>query len=261
MDERLIVLRIEYDGTAYSGWQKQKNGLGIQQILEQAIEKITGAPIEITGAGRTDAGVHAKGQIAHFRCSRFSVPDQKIIQAINTRLPKDIRVNAYCTDASPDFHSTRDAFYREYSYTITRKPDCFHARFRTPVLYPFSVDNLFGSSAFFLGEFDFTSFSKNNPSTRHYICRVSKCEWHEIEKDNVYKLIIGADRFVYSMVRSIAGTMLDYARGACSAQDIEFRLRQPGRNNTKRRPVADARGLILENILYPEKCGLILHEH
>ena len=108
------VLKVEYDGTNYSGWQRQNNGNSVQQEIEEALKKLTGHEIHVLGSGRTDAGVHARGQIAHFKSTNeiFSVPEDKIIRAINSRLPKDIRIVGHCIPLC-NFHCTRDAVYRE----------------------------------------------------------------------------------------------------------------------------------------------------
>ena len=232
-----IVFSIEYNGTQYSGWQKQQNGKSIQGIIEEALCSITSLPLSIIGSGRTDAGVHAKSQIAHTKLdpSDISIPIDKLQKALNSKLPKDIRINGLCTTTS-DFHCTKHAMYREYSYTISTKESVFDKDFTTYIKY---------------------SFSKNNPSTSSYVCDVSVCEWKQLKHMNYYRLHIGANRFVYAMVRSLTGTMIDYARGIITKEDILYRLENPSRNpSIKRSAIAPASGLVLEKIIYPELFGI-----
>jgi len=253
-----IVFSIEYNGTQYSGWQKQLNGKSIQGTLEEALCSIISLPLSIIGSGRTDAGVHAKAQIAHttLDLSDITIPIDKLQKALNSKLPKDIRINGLCTTIS-DFHCTKHAVYREYSYTISTKESVFDKDFTTYIKYPLNVDKLFEIGNIFLGTHDFTSFSKNNPSTNSYVCDVSLCEWKSMKNTNYYRLSIGANRFVYAMVRSLTGTMIDYARGIISKEDILFKLENPSRNpSIKRSAIAPASGLVLEKIIYPEFYGI-----
>ena len=261
LDRIAHVIKVEYDGTNYAGWQRQKNGLSIQHCIEQALLRLTGHSINILGAGRTDAGVHARGQIAHFKTTSeiFSVPNNKVIKALNSRLPKDIRITGHCT-AESTFHSTKDAIYREYSYTLTTKESVFDRHFATFYPYPFDVITLLESGMIFLGEHDFTSYSKKNPSTLSYICNVQQCNWVQ-NQDSTFVLTIGANRFVYGMVRSIVGAMLEYARGTFTKQEIQDYLASPMRlTDKKRAPLAPPEGLVLEKVYYPDKCKIIFHD-
>ena len=260
MSNRIIhVLKVEYDGTNYSGWQRQTNGNSVQQSIEEALKKLTGHEIHVLGSGRTDAGVHARGQIAHFKTpiEMFSVPEDKIIRAINSRLPKDIRILGHCIPQG-DFHCTRDAIYREYSYTMTCIEHVFNRYFSTYYPYPLDEEKLLASGDLFIGEHDFTSFSKHNPSTISYICNVALCEWKYTDSGE-FILHIGANRFVYAMVRSLVGAMMEYARGSMTKEDIIHLLNVPQRNpNIKRAPVAEPQGLVLEQVKYPEQYGIRL---
>lgn len=257
MSERIThVLKVEYDGTHYAGWQRQSNGMSVQQTIEDALKKLTGNEIPIIGSGRTDAGVHARGQVAHFKVpiEIFSIPHDKIVRAINSRLPKDIRVLEHSIPQG-DFHCTRDAMYREYSYAVSQVEHVFQRYFTTYYPYPLDESRLLSSGSIFFGEHDFTSFSKNNPSTKSYVCNVTKCEWRK--SGDIFILHIGANRFVYAMVRSIVGAMLEYARGTISKEELIRLLNHPTRNALmKRTPVAEPQGLVLEKVLYPEHFGI-----
>ena len=129
-----IVLKIEYDGTNFGGWQVQKNARTVQDVIEKALEKICGYSLSVTGAGRTDAGVHARGQIAHSRLKfKFPIPERKITQVLNSKLPEDIRIKA-ASILNFDFHSRYDAKAREYSYTITNVDSVFENKFKTLII-------------------------------------------------------------------------------------------------------------------------------
>ena len=146
-----IVFSIEYNGTQYSGWQKQLNGKSIQGTLQDALCSIISLPLSIIGSGRTDAGVHAKAQIAHttLDLSDITIPIDKLQKALNSKLPKDIRINGLCTTIS-DFHCTKHAVYREYSYTISTKESVFDKDFTTYIKYPLDEDKLFEIGNVFL---------------------------------------------------------------------------------------------------------------
>jgi tRNA pseudouridine38-40 synthase len=207
---RTLVLVIEYDGTDFSGWQIQPNARTVQESIEQALIKLTGQNLRIIGAGRTDAGVHARGQVAHSIINEeFTIPIHKIAIAINSVLPKDIRI-AKANLLNKKFHARFDAIAREYSYTLSTKESVFTRHFSTYFKYPIDFQKLSEVCEVFIGKYDYTTFSKFNSSTHSYICNVEKCYWEELDKSR-YRLHIKADRFVYGMVRALTGTMLEFA--------------------------------------------------
>ncbi len=245
-----IAIQIEYDGTRYSGWQIQCNSLTIQGELENALFEITGAHISITGAGRTDAGVHSVGQVASFAaCEGFSIPIDKLCIAINSKLPNDIRVvNAAFV---PNFFNARfDAIAREYVYLLTTSKSVFTRNYQGFVKYPLEPELLLRSGEYFLGKHNFTGFSKHNDSTSNYNCDVKHCSWSQLDV-NCFKLLIKADRFVYAMVRSIVGSMIAFARCKITEQDIIEQLQRAERKPLA--PLAPPEGLYLNKVYYPNK--------
>lgn len=248
--KRTIVFLIEYDGTNYSGWQRQKNSNSIQETIERAIETVSGKKAFVIGAGRTDAGVHAVGQVAHARIDEtFPIPERKIVSAINSALPLDIRIlDAKVT--TEQFHSTKDAIAREYSYLVTTENSVFLRNYA--FFFPFEMDleKLNKASKIFVGEYDFSPFAKKNPSTKNYVCCIEKSEWIQISS-NLFCFTIKANRFVYGLVRSLVGVILDCMRGRRTIAEVENALRT-GRKEFPS-PLAKAKGLYLTNVYYPSE--------
>lgn len=250
-----LILKIEYNGSRYAGWQRQKNAVSVQSEIEKALFIISGQTLNVVGAGRTDAGVHARGQIAHVRLENpLTIPSEKLCAALNSQLKSDIRIKrAAIVDF--EFNSRFDAAAREYSYSLTAADSVFHRDFIAHYKYPFSCDRLIDSADLFLGQHDFTTFSKHNPDTNGTICDVKECRWQIIDDDfskiTICRLKIVADRFIYGMVRSLVGAMLDAARGKICKDDLSLFLSKCDRNLAS--PLAAANGLILEKIYYPEK--------
>jgi tRNA pseudouridine38-40 synthase len=239
-----LKLTIEYDGTDFVGWQSQINGRAVQDELEKALKQILNEEVHVTGAGRTDAGVHARGQVANFTTSS-SLPTAKVHAALNGVLPEDICIHSV-DEVPPTFHARFDATRREYSYTI---------RFHTPVLerrtawyvkYPVSLELFHAVAPLILGKHDFTSFCKHESEVENRVCVVARSEWEETPGGIVYH--VAGDRFVHGMVRSLVGTMVDIARGHFPPDAF------PGVLEKKDRRVAGtaapARGLVLERVTY-----------
>lgn len=245
-----LVLKIEYDGTNYGGWQIQPNSPTIQQKIEKALNKLTDLYLRVNGAGRTDAGVHGREQAAHCEIDDdFPVPEEKIPKALNTNLPKDIRIeDARIIDFN--FHARFDAIAREYTYNIIDKDSVFKNRFAAFFKYPFEPEILYETTEIFVGRHDFTTFSKYNPDYDQYFCNVEYCEWSHPE-ENLYSLRIKANRFVYGMIRLIAGAMYDAARGKRTIDDLKQVFKK--RDRSLASPMAPPQGLILEKIYYPKE--------
>ncbi len=245
-----IVLKIEYDGTRYAGWQRQKNAESVQNTIEQALKSLTGLNLSVIGAGRTDAGVHALWQVAHSRLPKMiNIPEEKLAKAINYYLPEDIRIiKSRVIDYQ--FHSTKDALAREYHYFIHLVDRPLLRHFSTLIKPKIDVSLLMESAKIFLGKKDFTTFSKLNKETKDYVCNVQLCQWSQIDSDR-FNLLIKADRFVYGMVRGIVGAMIEVAREKIYMEEINSALEQKNRNFCC--PMAPAKGLILTRVYYPEE--------
>lgn len=249
-----LLLRLEYDGTNFAGWQQQVNTRTVQGELETAFLKAYGVPLGVIGAGRTDTGVHARGQVAHVygKEGAHQIPDDKILIAINSRLPKDIRLRDVIIRETP-VHARFDAIAREYSYTITTEESVFKRFYAWTPRFPFDKELLKSAGEIFKGAHDFTTFSKNNTETKHYRCNVTHCEWAEIDSKTL-RLKIRADRFVYGMVRALTGAMMDVARGRRTPEELQKYLLLKDRLLSS--PLAPPEGLVLEKITYPAELNL-----
>jgi len=243
---RTIKLTISYDGTVYNGWQLQPNGRTIQGEVEKAIEKVYGKHHRLHGASRTDAGVHAKAQIAHFR-SDLSIPFKKIPIALTSVLPEDIAV----TKAEPvddDFHArfdTRSKIYR-YSILISRYRDPLREKYLWRIPYELDVAKMRREACVLLGRHDFKSFQARDKKERSSVRTVSKLSISR--KGPLISLVIEADGFLYNMVRTIVGTLVDTGRGYLPVGSMKKILKSKDR--TKAGPTAPAKGLILVKIKY-----------
>ncbi len=245
---RRIVLDLSFDGTNFNGWQIQKTGRTIQQVLENALSQMAKEKINITGSGRTDSGVHAIQQIAHFDYKGNMKPEQ-INLALHAILPDDIRVNKVI-EVGNDFHARFDAFRRTYNYHIAKKRTPFNRLYKS--WYPkiaFETDYLREACTYFLGEHDFSSFAKPNPDLKHYRCTLEKLEL--IETDDSYIFEISANRFLHNMVRRIVGCMLTLMHKRINPGKISEFLNNPQHNQVLV-PTAQPQGLFLVKVEYPE---------
>jgi tRNA pseudouridine38-40 synthase len=245
--DRTLALLIEYDGADYAGWQNQPNGVAVQQVVEDAVAETFGERLAVVGSGRTDAGVHARGQVAHLRLSDTSntIPLEKVAIALNTRLPYDVRIRA-ATPVPPTFHATRDPVWREYVYFIATEPTVFTRHFAWHPDLPYNSDVLDTAAAEFQGRFDFTTFSKHNPDTESYVCDLQICR---VERwPDRYVVRLRADRFVYGMCRSIVGTIMSVARGRTTLKEIRPAL--DARDRDLQPGLAPAHGLVLNAVMY-----------
>lgn len=242
------ALLVEYDGGRYSGWQRQKNAKTIQGCLEDAMREITGQErCEVIGSGRTDAGVHALGQVAHVKMPKpLRLPANKLSAALNATLPRDIRV-LWSAIPHEEFHARYDARQREYVYAVMRRPSVFERWYSWQTIFPFDGTMLNEVAPVFLGRHDFTTFSKFNSDTKSYVCDVSECHWEQRDEE-AWTLTIRADRFVFSMVRSLVGAMMDVARGKREVDEVADALTAMDRSLNS--PLAPAKGLYLSRVFY-----------
>ena len=197
-------MKIQYDGTNYSGWQIQENAKTVQQVLKDTIERIAQEEVKLIGSGRTDAGVHALGQVANFLMSK-NLDLFKFKYSLNSVLPSDISL-VEITKVHEKFHSRFDAKKRLYIYLISKEKSPFYFRYSYFHKHDLDTNELNNLSKSFLGEKDFTSFSKVNTEVDSKICNVFEARWRKHK--NLYLFYIGANRFLYGMVRAIVGTLL-----------------------------------------------------
>jgi tRNA pseudouridine38-40 synthase len=242
-------LEVSYKGTAYSGFQVQANAGSIQEEIEKAFMVFFRKEVLMTGASRTDSGVHARQNYFHFD---FDGPvDKEVVYRLNAILPGDICVRGVFS-VPEGAHCRYDAQSREYRYYIYEKKDPFLAD--RAYFYPYPLDfSLLGEVADRLKEFsDFTSFSKRNTQVNHYRCTILESHWVREEGRFYYR--IRANRFLRGMVRGLTGTMLLVGRGQLTLAEFEGILdgKDPARVNFN----VPARGLFLERIRYPEQYNL-----
>ncbi len=241
---RNIKLVVEYDGTRYSGWQRQENAPSIQAEIEQSLLGILHEKIVIAGAGRTDAGVHARGQVANFK-SPAAFDLFTLRGGLNGTLPDDIVIHS--VDEVPlDFHARYSARKRTYSYTITTEPSALLRAFSWHVRYKLDPALLSRAADCLMGEHSFQSFCKMQSEVDHYRCTVYEAAW--TREGSLLRFVVTADRFLHGMVRALTGTMVDLARGYISYDDFESLIGAGDR--TEAGPAAPPAGLVLERVIY-----------
>ncbi|MDO9493101.1 tRNA pseudouridine(38-40) synthase TruA [Acetobacterium sp.] len=241
-----IQIIISYRGSNYCGWQVQPNGVTIQEVIIRAIKDLSGEVVNLTGSGRTDAGVHALGQSANF-FTASTIPPEVWYRALNTRLPADIRV-IQSRECHPDFHSRYHAKGKSYLYKFLV----------SPVTSPFLADLAFHvtrtldwaameeAAASFLGEHDFTAFMASGSSiktTVRTIADISFCN-----NDELWEMTFSGNGFLYNMVRIMAGTLYEVGYGRLKPQDIKAII--AGKDRSKAGITAPAHGLYLKEVYY-----------
>lgn len=245
---RRILLTLSYDGTAYAGWQWQENAVAVQQRLEEGLEKLIGQSIRVTGASRTDAGVHALGQRAHF--DTFSrIPPEKYPFALNTCLPTDIRV-LEGRQVPGDFHARFDARGKRYTYRIH---NCPHAsallrNLTAHVPQKLNVPRMQQSLQCLLGQHDFAAFQASGGTAKTTVRTLT--DVHLSQEGSELTLTVCGNAFLYNMVRIIAGTMLDIGMGRLPEDAFQQALDTGDR--LRLGVTAPACGLELTEIFYPD---------
>lgn len=202
-----ILLTVEYDGTAYAGWQRQLNGLAVQQVLEEALHRATGESITITGASRTDAGVHALGQAVHFDTAS-SIPPEKYPFVLNTMLPRDVRVLSG-REVPPDFHARFMTCGKQYTYRIinSRHGSAIRRNTHTHVPVPLDMAPMERAAQTLLGRHDFAAFQASGGTAKTTVRTIRKASL--MRQGDEIILTIEGDAFLYNMVRIIAGTLIE----------------------------------------------------
>jgi tRNA pseudouridine38-40 synthase len=243
---RNIKLTIEYDGTNYAGWQKQKNACTVQQKLEESIKNLTGEDIETIGSSRTDAGVHARGFVANF-FTNSTIPDFKFREALNSKLPEDI-VILQSEEVNMDFHSRYSCIGKQYSYTILNRvqPSALERNYVYHYKRPLNYEAMILASSFFIGKHDFSAFRSTGSSVKTSIRTVNKAVVEKHGEKIVF--YVEADGFLYNMVRIMAGTLIDVGIGKLKPEEIYNVLNSKERSRAGN--TAPATGLCLETVYY-----------
>lgn len=241
---------LHYAGRDFAGWQRQPAARTVQGEIERVLERVAGRRVVVHGAGRTDAGVHALGQVMSFRLTRRWEPPA-LARALNALLPDDIWVYDVLP-GPPDFHARKHATARRYRYVI----GCDEAAaspFRRPYEWalrrPLEAASLAAAAAAFVGDHDFRAFAAAGSDKPHYRCRITTADWQARTHREGYIFTVEADRFLHRMVRFMVGTMVDVGLGRRSPEDIPRLLAE--RNNAGASSPAPPEGLYLECVRYP----------
>jgi tRNA pseudouridine38-40 synthase len=239
-------IELSYNGANYRGWQRQRNAPSVQQTIEQALSRLLGEPVEVTGAGRTDTGVHAAYYVAHFDVAEPISGEADFLYHANSILPPDIALRRVWRVAD-DAHARYDATEREYTYYILQRKDPFLSGLAWQYTVPLDVDAMNEAAAKLLTVSDFTSFAKLGGGNKTNICRVSKAVW-VVDCGRTLVFTIRADRFLRNMVRAVVGTLVDVGRGKITP--AQFASIVDARDLSLSSAGAPAHGLFLTDIKY-----------
>ena len=250
--ERKIKLLIEYEGSAYHGWQFQTNGLSVQEVLEKSIQKIVKKKTSLHSSGRTDAGVHAEGMVAHFTTvSKMS--EDEFMKALNSLLPHDIAIKEVSV-VPMGFDARRSAGKKTYRYTILNRSYPSALLYRRCLFIPFPLDisAMRRAKNYLVGKHDFTSFRASNCGARSPVREIFKIEL--IKKREFIFLFFEGGGFLKHMVRNIVGTLVQVGRRQIKSSHVKFILKSKDRQ--KAGPTAEPQGLCLVNVDYPRSRAL-----
>ena len=243
---RRIALIIEYDGTNYVGWQVQPNGIAVQQVIDDAFDKLIGERPVLHASGRTDSGVHARAQVAHFD-TECRIPADKFCYALNTRLPDDIRIKA-SLEVPNDFHARFDVKEKHYVYTINNAPhaSAFTRNTALHIHYPLDIERLNAAAKLFLGEHDFNAFKSSGSAASSTARTIYASEWEKDE--DMLRYHVAGSGFLYNMVRIMVGTMIRIGQGFEEPDVIAEALSAADRSFAG--DTAPAHGLMLYRVKY-----------
>jgi tRNA pseudouridine38-40 synthase len=237
-------LLIEYDGTDYAGWQVQKNKRTVQGDIEQSLELVLKHRVRVIGAGRTDSGVHAWGQVAHFD-SDLDVEPALIKRSLNGILRKTIRIKQV-DSVEPEFHARFSAKWRSYRYQISPVPVALSRNYVWHISYNLNLHQMQSAADQIVGIHDFRSFARSISAVPHHVCEVAEAIWQEEKELIIFK--IRANRFLHGMIRALVGTFIDIGRGKLPVNDFSQIFVAYDRKRASQS--APARGLILEQVEY-----------
>ena len=226
---RNIKLTIEYDGKEFNGWQKQPSKLNIQGTIEQAIKLITGEEVDLTASGRTDAGVHALGQVANFK-TNSNIPIEKIPIALNSNLKKSIRIIS-AEEVDERFHSRLTCKKKTYRYIINNSEfsSAIYRNLETHIPQKLNIEKMQKAAKYFEGEHDFKAFKASGTSSKSSIRKIYKAEVFKMPNNRIYIELTG-NGFLYNMVRIITGTLVDVGTEKIEPEDIKKIIDSKDRN-------------------------------
>lgn len=247
--ERNIRLIVCYDGTEFHGWQRQRGVRTVQEVVEDALRRVLRHPVNTLASGRTDAGVHAAGQVVNVRTTS-AVPASKLRPAIGSRLPKDVTIRA-AADVSPEFHATRSAASKLYRYRIhntrQRPVERMTQRYTNHFWKPLDVDRMREASRHFIGEMDFSAMASADCERATMVRRVLRCDVFR-HLDEI-RVDVEGTGFLYNQVRNMVGTLTEVGRGHWEPPRVADIL--ASRDRSQAGPTAPAKGLCLQWVRYP----------
>lgn len=241
---RNIKIIIEYDGTKFHGWQFQKEQRSVQGELQKAVQHITGEDVVVEGAGRTDTGVHARGQVGNFKIEKAIEPDA-LQKGLNAVLPNDVRIKAI-EEVDLNFHARFSAKSRRYKYRIVQHPIAIGRQYHWFYPHLLNFEIMQQSVAHLLGEKSFKAFCLSEAEVNHYRCHVLHARWYEENGLKIFE--IHANRFLHNMVRCLVGTFINLGKGKISANDLPMIIAKEDRKLAGF--TAPAVGLCLEEVIY-----------
>jgi tRNA pseudouridine38-40 synthase len=241
-----LKMIVAYDGTDFFGFQRQPDRRTVQGLLEETIARICGHPVQVAGAGRTDAGVHARGQVCHFETAH-PMPLDRWASVLNRMLPRDVVVRSV-EEAAPHFHARKDACWKSYCYRIDTRsvPDVFTRRFRLHFPLSLDVEAMQRAAGFLEGTHDFTSFSSARSPVENRVRTIYRCRVKG--EGPLVSIEIVGNGFLYNMVRIIAGTLLEVGRGKRTPEEIPDVIR--AKNRAAAGKTLPPEGLTMEEVGY-----------
>jgi len=244
---RNIKLLIEYDGTNYLGWQVQPRGLTIQGIIEGKLALLMGETVHLVGSGRTDAGVHAFGQVAHFK-TKNQMDVHTIQRALNSLLPPDIVIQR-AEEVKEDFHARKQSKSKTYEYRILNRNirSAFYREYAWHIPQTLNIGEMKKATRSLKGEHDFSSFQSVGSPKKTAVRNVTRAEWKR-GRDGLLRFEVEANGFLKQMVRAIVGTLVDVGKGKISSE--EFRRILDSKDRKKAGPTAPPHGLFLKEVRY-----------
>ncbi|MCR4918447.1 MAG: tRNA pseudouridine(38-40) synthase TruA [Prevotella sp.] len=240
-----FFITLSYDGTRYHGWQIQPNGISVQQVLEDALAKLLRHRVSVTGAGRTDAGVHARMMVAHFDSDSVAQPEQ-LTYKLNRLLPQDIAVQRVQPVAT-DMHARFSALSRTYRYYIHTQKNPYLRHYSQELHYQLDFDLMNQAAQLLMQYDDFAAFCKAHTDVKTTICHITRAEWVQTAPTE-WHFVITANRFLRNMVRAVVGTLIEVGRHRMTLQQLHMVIQGRSRNNAGESMPACA--LFLEEITY-----------